>query len=304
MAPIDAIERVPLLYGQPFADSSAIPSYFVSRAAARVRKVVLNGDGGDEVFAGYRRYWMARFSSAAAALPGAVFRTAGEKLAQGKRRSITGFAARALRATGSSEWNRYLTWTSDLLSDADIRSLFPDLSPNGTGPLRAAEVSTRGVDAFTKSDFRLILADDLLTKMDIATMANSLEARSPLLDIPLAELAWNLPEKWRINSRQTKPLLRAIAEKRLPREITSAPKRGFEVPVARWLATDLKPHVHDLLLSRDSRVGALGDPVKIQEFVRGRSNFAGNRAQTLWALLMLEIFLRAPQPAPAAALFT
>ncbi len=306
MSPLEAIEKVPLLYGQPFADSSAVPSYFVSKAAAAHRKVVLNGDGGDEIFAGYRRYWMGRVAPLIAGVPWPLSRAthaAGVALAaRSARRGAGGFAARALRGTGTDEWDRYLTWTSDLLHPSDVEQIFPELfklhgrhSP--LPALRGYDVSTRSVDAFQKSDFRLILADDLLPKMDIATMANSLEARSPFLDIPLAEFAWSLPDRWRNSSRETKSMLREIARKRLPSAISSAPKRGFEVPVKRWMENELKPVLNDLLLAPDSRVAQYADRRKLTEFVEGRSAFPGHFPQTLWSLLMLEIFLRAPRPA-------
>ncbi len=308
VSPIEAVGKVPLLFGQPFADSSAVPSYFVSKAAAAHRKVVLNGDGGDEIFAGYRRYWMGRLSPLLSRLPDTISRAAnllGENLAAGKgRRSAAGFAARVLRGAASSEWDRYLTWTSDLLHPHDIAEIFPDLqagqpSESPLRELRGYDVSTRSIDAFQKSDFKLILADDLLTKMDIATMANSLEARSPFLDIPLAEFAWSLPEQWRNKVGETKSMLRELARKRLPASISSAPKRGFEVPVKRWMETDLQPVLHDLLLAPDGRVGAYADRAQLSSFVKGTTGFPGNQAQTLWSLLMLEIFLRAPTPATA-----
>src|SRR2546422_3960521 len=113
----------------------------------------------------------------------------------------------------------------------------------------------------------MLLADGLLSKMDIATMAISLEARSPFLYVPLVEFAWSLPERWLITARETKPLLRALARRRLPAMIASAPKRGFEVPVRRWLETDLHESVGDLLLATDSRVAQLGDPSAVREFV-------------------------------------
>lgn len=308
VAPLDAVQRVPSLYGQPFADSSAIPSYFVARAAAAHRKVVLNGDGGDEIFAGYRRYWMGKLASCVDLIPrsaAAPFHGAGRFLAKrGARRSSSGFAARALRGVGMRDWDRYLIWTSDLLTHSDLHRLFPELADEmhrvtSLDDLRGYSVSTGSVTDFQKSDFRTILADDLLSKMDIATMANSLEARSPFLDIPLAEFSWSLPEKWRSNLWETKPLLRALARKRLPPSIAAAPKRGFEVPVGRWLATDLKPLVRDLLLAPDSRVGAMGDRTRIRDLVTGKMDFAGNKSQTVWALLVLELFLRAPTPSLA-----
>lgn len=301
LAPRDVIERVPLLYGQPFADSSAVPSFFVARAASAHRKVVLNGDGGDEVFAGYRRYWAGR---AALWLSGlrpparAAVAALGRTLAAGRpRRSTLGFAARTLRGLAFENGARYLAWTNDLFDDATLARCFPDLARGEhtlerLERLRGERPSADGLRAFQRSDYRLILPDDLLVKMDIATMANSLEARSPLLDVPLAEFVWSLPERWLLTARETKPLLRALARRVLPREIAAAPKRGFEVPVERWLAHDLRDVVHDLLLAHDGRVAALGDAGTLSRFVGGDDDFLGNRPQAVWSLLMLELFLR------------
>lgn len=293
MAPADAIARLPFLYGQPFADSSAIPSYFVAQAASRHRKVVLNGDGGDEIFAGYRRYWAGDLAARVQAFPRFV-RTGlaglGRRLGRGRiRRTPLGFAARTLRGLDLDETAQYLAWTTDLFSDVDLGRYFPDLPAE---QLRGAQLTARGVRSFMQSDYRVVLPDDLLVKMDIATMANSLEARSPLLDVALAEFVWSLPQRWVFSRRETKPLLRSLAARVLPQAVARAPKRGFEVPVARWLEHDLRETVSDLLLSPESRVRELGNGAAIARLVQGTDDFSGNRAQTVWTLLMLEIFLR------------
>lgn len=298
IAPQDAIARLPAMYGQPFADPSAIPSYFVAQAAKRHRKVVLNGDGGDEVFAGYRRYWAGYLSEQLRIVPlpeaaRTALATLGRRLGRGRiRRTPLGFAARTLRGLALPDSARYLAWTTDLFSDDDLVRYFPDL-PRRQVPSHEA-ATTRGARAYMRSDYRLVLPDDLLVKMDIATMASSVEARSPLLDVPLAEFAWSLPERWLFSPRETKPLLRALAARVLPRAVARAPKRGFEVPVARWLAEDLREMVDDLLLAPDARIVhvAGGSAAVLAALVRGRDDFQGNRPQTLWALLMLEIFLR------------
>ena len=301
-APTEAIERVPLLYGQPFGDSSAVPTYFVAKAASGHRKVVLNGDGGDEIFAGYRRYWLGRWAPwlvpiATPIRP--ILRTAARYVNDHRdRRTTAGFSARALRGLGTAgEEERYRTWTVDLLDDAALTRCFPDLEHARSARLKRAEtrsdyMACSNLKAFMRSDYQLILADDLLSKMDIATMANSLEARSPFLDVPLAEFAWSLPERWLISPTATKPLLRSLAAQTLPREIARAPKRGFEVPVARWLEHELRDAVEDLLLAPNGRVAGLGNAERIRDFVRGDDGFLGNRPQAVWCLLMLEIFLR------------
>jgi asparagine synthase (glutamine-hydrolysing) len=301
-APQEAIERIATLYGQPFGDSSAVPSYFVSRAARAHRKVVLNGDGGDEIFGGYRRYWMGRAAPAVSRIPRPLLTSLaalGRRLARRNRRSVSGFAARALRGVGTSDPERYLMWTGDLLADRDLARLFPGLAAGPAASIvmeSGRELSTASMRDFQLADYQLILADGLVTKMDIATMANSIEARSPFLDVPLAEFAWSLPEEWLLTWRETKPLLRELARRRIPEGVARAPKRGFEVPVARWLGHELRDAVGDLLLAPDSRVAGYGSGERIRDFVRGDDDFPGNRAQTIWCMLMLEIFLRAPVP--------
>jgi len=306
----EAIDRVPLLYGQPFGDYSAVPTYFVSKAAGAHRKVVLNGDGGDEILAGYRRYWVGRAAPwlvpVTAPFRGPL-RLFGEHLARShNRRSRLGFVARVLRGLGARrEDQRYLTWNADLLDDDDVARCFPDLAAEGTTlprleGLRGESVSCSDLKGLMRSDYRLVLADGFLPKMDIATMANSLEARSPLLDVPLAEFAWSLPERWLVSGTRTKPLLRDLAKGLLPAAIVVAPKRGFEVPIGRWLENELHDVVADLLLGPDSRVTALGDRSGVRNLVAKKDGFDGNYDRTLWSLLMLELFLRAPTPPSAA----
>jgi asparagine synthase (glutamine-hydrolysing) len=309
IAPLEAIQAISTLYGQPFGDSSAVPTYFVAKAASAHRKVVLNGDGGDEIFAGYRRYWAARALPRLehlAAWGGRPLASLAASVARmTDRRSALGFAARTLRGVRLSDVERYLVWTQDLLGARDLARCFPDLAAQGELQDRLVRLgvepmSARTVRSFLRSDYRLLLVDDLLAKMDIATMAHSLEARSPLLDVPLAEFTWSLPEDWLLRTTETKPLLRALARRHLAPDVARAPKRGFEVPVRQWLAQDLREVVGDLLLAADSRVAQLGAGTAVRELVLGRDGFAGNRAQAVWCLLMLELFLRAPAVSSAA----
>lgn len=305
-APTDIVPKVATLYGQPFADSSAVPSYVIAQVARRHRKVVLTGDGGDEVFAGYRRYLLARVARWCGKRPGRAGWLAGRLGtwlgSVARRRSSVGFLARGLRGVGLYEAERYLAWTADLFGPGQVRRWFPELpslpQPLGVGQL---ELACHGLRSMLRTDFELILPADLLMKMDIATMANGLEARSPLLDVPLVEFAWSLPDEWLVHGLTTKPLLRELAESRLPPEVARAPKQGFEVPVAHWLANELRPLLAETLLARDSRVAQFGSLITLTSLVSGRTPFAGNRPQAIWALLMLELFLRAPAPAPASA---
>ena len=297
MNPRKIVEKIALLYGQPFADSSAVPSFLVAQEAAKVRSVVLNGDGGDEVFAGYRRHLLPRWLHGR---PWPGSRALGNLLAHGAgRRSGMGFLARALRGMGETEEERYLAWSVDLLDQPALARIFPGVA---AGPAAGAAVPRKcnTLREFLWTDTRLILADDLLSKMDIATMAHGLEARSPFLDIPLLEFSWSLPESWILPGFTTKPLLRRLAATRLPAEVITAPKKGFEVPVARWLQHELRDLVNDVLLAPGSQVARMSSAPELAAFVQGRDRFEGNRAQATWMLLMLELFLRARTPPPAS----
>lgn len=304
MSPTAIVDRIPALYGQPFADSSAIPSFLVSQSAARRRKVVLNGDGGDELFAGYRRYLAASSSAAFPRGLGPLARVlANGIMRQDGRRSRRGFAARTLRGLAVKDPERYAVWTTDLFDEPSLARVFPSIAAGDGGlpaleRLRGEPMRTTGLRHFMQTDFRVNLVDDLLVKMDIATMAHGLEARSPFLDIPLAELAWSIPPHMLLQRRATKPLLRSLARQRLPRSVSTAPKRGFEVPLAAWLRGPLRDMVFSTVLASDSRVAALGTARSIEGLVHATDGFPGNWSGAVWALLMLELFLRAPSPAP------
>jgi asparagine synthase (glutamine-hydrolysing) len=189
----------------------------------------------------------------------------------------------------------YQLLTTDLLTPADMGRWFPELTSPDAGAelarmLPANPLAGHG-RALMEADRRMILAWDLLPKMDIATMGNSVEARSPLLDTELVSFARSLPASVVIGRGGTKPLLRALARRYLPPAVVTAPKRGFEVPVDRWLAGPLRPLLEDTLLAADSHVQTFASG-RVQDLVSGRAGFSGNRAQLTWALLMLELFLR------------
>ncbi len=296
IVPSELVVRIATMFGQPFGDSSALPTYLVSQAARRSRTVVLNGDGGDEVFAGYRRYILARivpFLDAAARGSPKLLRWVASRLGRlSGRRSGGGFIARALRGAGATGSARWRCWTSDLLDESGMEILFPSLAGRSTLGPDDTELGTATLREFLRADFTRLLPDALLVKIDIATMANGVEARSPFLDTDLIEFAWGLPDRWLVDGWTTKPLLRSLARRQLSVAVAEAPKRGFEVPVAQWFEHDLRPLVQDTLCADGSRVGKLGSLSAVRRLVGGKLRFEGNHAQLVWALLMLELFLR------------
>ncbi|HVN76834.1 MAG TPA: asparagine synthase (glutamine-hydrolyzing) [Thermoanaerobaculaceae bacterium] len=296
VAPLDELFTVARRFDQPFADPSAIPSLAIARLARQHVKVVLNGDGGDEMFGGYRRYLAAAALGRVAAVPGLgrTAQTALSRLVPRRRRSAAGFLHRFGRGLAPGAGRRYLVWTADLMTEDDKRPVWRG------APQRATEAwvedqLTPGlspVDAQVAGDLRINLPSDLLVKMDIATMAASLEARSPFLDHEVAEFALHLPVSYRVRGWRLKALVRDAYRDRLPREVVEGRKRGFEVPLAAWLDGDLREVVHDSLAAPGSRVSALLDPGFVRGVVEGTSMRACNRPGLVYALLVLELWLR------------
>src|SRR5947209_7342232 len=304
----DAMEVLPLLvehYGEPYADSSAIPTYYVSRETRRHVTVALNGDGGDECFAGYERYAAMRLSETYRKLPGVlrerVIRQAvgllpSSELRRGRVRSLKRF----LRAASLPPVERYLRWVS-VFDPVAKRELYTDEFLGETSGQDAAawlapwfaRVNGAGVvDAALLADTMTYLPNDLLVKVDIASMAVSLEARSPFLDHHVIEFAASLPEGLKLRRLTTKYLLKRALRGLLPRENLTRGKMGFGVPVGHWLRGPMQGFLRENLLSeRSARRGLLrADAVRrlVELHTRGERDYA----HQLWTLLMLELWFQ------------
>jgi asparagine synthase (glutamine-hydrolysing) len=301
--PAELLNRLVDAYDQPFADSSAIPSMIVAREARKHVKVVLNGDGGDETFGGYRRYSAALLARWMTANLGPVAPIAARMApAPRRRRGAVGYTLRLLEGMALPPRERYLRW-SGLFTDAEARELCrPEMvqavteSARGVVDARVEQCRAWGFDEpaalMMATDAMHVLPDDFLVKMDIATMANSVEARSPFLDHVLVEFASSLPDRTRASAFQTKPILRDLARAWLPAEVARAPKRGFEVPMAAWLRSELRPTVHEMLLGSDARLHELVRPGVVRRLAFEHQAGQRDHASRLWALLCLEAWLR------------
>jgi asparagine synthase (glutamine-hydrolysing) len=238
-------------FDQPFADPSAIPSFAISRAARQFVTVVLNGDGGDEAFGGYRRHVAAAWAPWLRCIPAGLMAAGARGLAgfSTHRRTPLGFASRLARGLATQDGVRYLHWTTDLLKE-DLKSRIWLGEPQ---PATESWLATIAPDATTPlrrqmtTDMDVNLGSGLLVKMDMASMAASLEARSPLLDHTLFEFTAGLPDPYLIRGTRTKRLLRDAYADCLPAEVIAGTKKGFEIPLHNWLTTDLRPMVSDLL---------------------------------------------------------
>ena len=295
--PLESLHKVVDHYDQPFADSSAIPSLALSRLAREHVTVVLNGDGGDEVFGGYRRHVAAHLAGRLSGVPDRLLGVAERGLSgrgTTERRGAAGFAQRIVRGLQLDPEDRYLAWSTDMLLDADKRQVWCGLDVTATKErVRATRRDNLGaLDQQLVTDIDLNLLSDLLVKMDMATMAHSLEGRSPFMDHRVAEYVWSLPAHIRLPRGRAKGLLRDSYQGRLSDEVIRGKKKGFEVPVTRWLAEDWRSLVHDVLTVPSAHVKSYVDGAAVDELVNGSRWPEKNTTYLVYALLVLELWLR------------
>ena len=240
------LPRLAEVFDEPLADSSAIPTYLIALAARAHVKVALNGDGGDEALAGYRRFLAARLAGlpAARAWAPSLVRALGALGVWGAERS--GWERRLLAGMAAGA-EPYLAWGPVKFTGDEVKAML------GHGPDLAAALSRceppagNGVERMRALEIGFFLPGDLLAKMDRATMACSLEARSPLLDHVLLEQVAAFPVRLLLRGWRTKAVLRAATAGLLPRAVRAAPKRGFEVPLGDWLTGPWRDEVRNVL---------------------------------------------------------
>jgi asparagine synthase (glutamine-hydrolysing) len=297
----DDVEQIVRNYGEPFFDSSAIPSYYVSREARRHLTVILNGDGADELFGGYRRYVpFARydfFSSHPLVKLGA--RTARAIMPPaGNKKSTYNYLYRLAALASQSSLRVYLSAGVDIFEGFEQHLLHP---PKGYLQRMEEDVETvacsnmSGLRKLMLLDFDINLFNDLLVKMDIASMANSLEGRSPFLSRDILEYAPGIPDQFKIKGRTTKYLLRELAKQYLPAELIHQPKRGFEIPLKKWVDHELKDLIQGYL-GADPFAATLVDRHFIRALLNRKARVpAEKRAKMLWTLFCLEVWHRNSQ---------
>jgi asparagine synthase (glutamine-hydrolysing) len=295
--PPDEIQNLPLIiwhYGQPMADVSIVPTFAVARCAREQVTVVLNGDGGDEAFCGYSRPMVARAAQTCRGWIPLGARASASRLMSllGKRGQLLA-AALATDARSSFVYERGFRGCRARLYDSDallgIAGLDPDEHYRQAWTLADGPTDA---DRVLSAELTTYLPDQLLSKMDVSTMAHSLEARSPLLDTRLLEFAATIPIEQLTRGWETKYLLKRLAERYVPQEVLYRRKQGFVMPVSGWMRAELAPLARALLesLTRPERglfrrewvTGMLDDHVK------GRKDWG----EQLWTLIVLEIWYR------------
>ncbi|MFZ1290149.1 MAG: asparagine synthase (glutamine-hydrolyzing) [Melioribacteraceae bacterium] len=292
---IDDLENILMNYGEPFFDSSCIPSYYVCKEAKKQLTVILNGDGADELFGGYRRY--VPFCKYDFFSSPKIVRSIFKKLTNifphsDEKISLQNYIFRLFDFGSKQGLETYLSSTVDIFEGFE-NNLFYE---NNVFENVRKEIDSiihgklTGLKKIMNLDFNIILFNDLLVKIDIATMANSLEGRSPFLSKELLEFVPTLPDKFKINGTTTKYILRDLAKKYLPNELLTQPKRGFEIPLKNWVESDLK----DIIYSNISSSEFLSNFVKINFINSLLDNkikiSKEKRAKILWALFVLAIW--------------
>lgn len=292
------VEKILSNYGEPFFDSSAIPSFYVSREAKKYLTVILNGDGGDELFGGYRRYLpfakydffkSGAFVRSMAGLAYNILPAAHDK------KSKYFYLYRLVDFARKSGLHTYLSATLDVFEGMEKHLTIGDtaLSTIRDDFDRINKSKLTGVQKMLNLDFDHLLFSNLLVKMDVATMAHSLEGRSPLLSKDILEYAPTLPDHYKTHNSQTKYILRKLAEKYLPAELINQPKRGFEIPLKKWIEGELNEMVASYILDSNAYCHNFVKPAFIQALWNGKINTSDEkRAKMLWTMFALEVWYR------------
>jgi asparagine synthase (glutamine-hydrolysing) len=291
-------------FDEPFADSSAIPTFVVAQATARHVKVALSGIGGDEAFAGYPRYLGLRLSERYAALPRwlrAIPSALAPRLIRESEasRNLGDWARRFVNGADQPLPDRYIGWTR-FFSDAELwRLATPALQARWHADPEAshrAAFAAHGhgdpVDGAFRIDLSTYLPDDLLVMADRMSMAHSLELRAPFCDHRVIEESLRIPPAAKIPGLRLKGLLKAAFADVLPPPVLSHQKQGFMIPLGRWLRTDLRDIMEDLLSPERVRARGLLSPSVVEDLKR--EHLAGTRSHSdrLWTLMMLELWMR------------
>jgi asparagine synthase (glutamine-hydrolysing) len=292
-------------FDEPFADSSAIATFAVAAATARHVKVALSGIGGDETFAGYPRYLGVRVSEAWTRLPRWLRRPLGAAAAGALRESYTSRNLRdwVVRFSAGAERplpERYFAWTRffdgpalEALATPALRAHVAGDDPDAAG--RAAWATRGGGDAMDgafRIDLTTYLPDDLLTMADRMSMANSLELRAPFCDHRVIETSLAIPASVKTPGLRLKGLLKAVYADVLPPAVLNHRKQGFMIPLARWLRTDLRPLLDDLLAPDRVRARGLFRVDAVERLKTEHATARRSHSDRLWTLMMAELWLR------------
>lgn len=295
----DRIEKIVWHLDEPLADSSALPTFLVSELAAGHVKMVLSGDGGDEMFAGYDRYrkyvQLMRLKSMGAKQVLGMMSSLTSWLPGPLQQRITRLNARF----DQQDPDDYISGVA-LLSPHELETLLHDNEANGKGQrysyrnlhahFMARDDGIGVLDRILHGDMQTYLLDDVLAKVDRMSMANSIEVRSPLLDHLLAEFVARIPERFKLRGMTGKYLLKKVAMRYLPEETINKRKQGFAIPLERWMRYDLRSMLMDTLLSESFVERGIFNAPRVIQLAEEHIKGSANHAETLWSILVFELW--------------
>jgi asparagine synthase (glutamine-hydrolysing) len=302
---LDIVPNLPYYYDEPFADSSAIPTTLVSKMARQQVTVALSADAGDEIFAGYNRYdYLLKYGGKIKALPKPLAKFIANVMHAVPAKNIPVLNKKYLFPQRYEKVKSFLNNPTDknilasitnLFTEAELQQLFnTDIIYAATAfdkqDLEAPFYNT--LHYMMAMDYETYLPDDILQKVDRATMSVSLEGREPLLDQRVVEWAAQLPQQYKYNNGNKKYILKEIVHQYIPKEIMERPKMGFGIPIADWLAGDLKPYVQEYLSEQFLNQQQLFNVSMVTKMVNAFFNGKQERAEKIWYLLMFQMWYK------------
>ncbi len=296
----DKVDELPYLashFDEPFADASSLPTWFLCKYTKEHVTVSLSGDGGDELFGGYRRYLAGRLSGAYLSIPknirGRFIEAIVNRLpAPGGYYGNSIFKKAKLFVAAANRYEQNpMDLSPSVFTDEDLVSIFPDLvTPSyGKDPLLSATALSpdyNTVETMLRNDFITYLPDDILVKVDRMSMYHALEVRCPFLDHRVVEIAHRMPLKFKIMGFNSKAIIRRIAETQLPSQICKRSKQGFMLPLDIWFRRELKSFIHDILNDRNALWSKTQASELLKEHIRGQRD----HALKLWSLAVLGLW--------------
>jgi len=292
--PVLVVEKIAHVLDQPFADSSVVPTYLLAKFARENLIVALGGDGGDEVFGGYDRYLATPVMQRLNPFLG-LARTAlnfAGKQSFGNTRKINRVGSQlSPKASLAARYSSILSLAQPNDLSALLNQDFISRAAENTFFSQFASGDISSFDRMIRSDLAAYLPGDLLVKVDIATMANSLELRSPMLDVNVVEWGLSLPRKYKIKGFETKHILKDVARSLVPANLIDRPKMGFGIPRAEWLRTGMKEMVIDTLTDATATQRGWFNAVEVKKVID--IHMAGvDKDSLIWPMLMLELWAR------------
>jgi asparagine synthase (glutamine-hydrolysing) len=287
---------------EPLSDGSLIPTFLLARFVRKHVTVALGGDGGDEIFAGYPMYFAHKVAKAYTSLPrflraGMIEPVVRSLPVSTKNMSFDYKAKRFVRAANFDTVERHHSWFGSFAADEQEHLLLPEILSATDGDIYRSPRemlalcdASDPIEQMQFLDMNFYMAEDILTKVDRAAMAVSLETRAPFLDPRVAQFAADLPLEYKLKGKNGKYILKRAVGDLLPREIVNRPKKGFGIPIAQWLKGRLNPLMHDMLAPERLRDQKLFEPSYVERLIREHESGRASHHKQLWTLLVFQLW--------------